>query len=363
MPGPSPFAAALGTARGAAPACLLVAEVAQAHDGSLGAAHAYVDAVAGAGAHAVKFQTHIAAAESTPAEPWRVPFGVQDASRYDYWRRMEFGESQWAGLRAHAEARGLHFLSSPFSAEAVALLARVGVAAWKVASGEVGNLALLDRMLASPRPVLLSSGLSDYAELDAAAARVRAAGLPLAVLQCTSDYPCPPERVGLNVLGALRARYGCAVGLSDHSATIYAGLAAAALGAEVVEVHVTLSREAFGPDVRASVTTAELRQLADGLRFVTAALAHPVDKGALAAELAPVRALFARSVVARVDLAAGTVLAAEHLAAKKPGTGIPAHRMPSLVGRRLARPVRADALLAAADLGDAPRGDGGAHVA
>ncbi|MGC8917653.1 MAG: N-acetylneuraminate synthase family protein, partial [Thermoanaerobaculum sp.] len=112
---------------------LVIAEVAQAHDGSLGLAHAFIDAAADAGASAIKFQTHIAAAESTLGEPWRVKFSPQDRTRYDYWRRMEFTEEQWVGLREHAEERGLYFLSSPFSVEAVELLERVGVAAWKVA--------------------------------------------------------------------------------------------------------------------------------------------------------------------------------------------------------------------------------------
>src|SRR5215813_7641486 len=112
--------------------CLIIGEVAQAHDGSLGTAHAFIDAIANAGAHAVKFQTHIAAAESTSAEPWRVKFSRQDETRYDYWKRMEFTEAQWTGLKAHADERGLLFLSSPFSVEAVDLLARVGVAAWKI---------------------------------------------------------------------------------------------------------------------------------------------------------------------------------------------------------------------------------------
>ena len=122
---------------GTSQACYIVAEMAQAHDGSLGTAHAYIDAIAKAGADAIKFQTHIAAAESTPSEPWRVKFSPQDATRYDYWKRMEFTEKQWHGLKKHADERGLKFLSSPFSVEAVELLTRVGVAAWKVASGEV----------------------------------------------------------------------------------------------------------------------------------------------------------------------------------------------------------------------------------
>ncbi|HMJ63289.1 MAG TPA: N-acetylneuraminate synthase family protein, partial [Bryobacteraceae bacterium] len=115
---------------------LIIAEVAQAHDGSLGAAHSYIDAIATAGADAVKFQTHIASAESTLREPWRVKFSLQDATRFEYWRRTGFSEVQWAGLRQHAVERGLLFLSSPFSLEAAELLQRVGVSAWKIASGE-----------------------------------------------------------------------------------------------------------------------------------------------------------------------------------------------------------------------------------
>jgi N,N'-diacetyllegionaminate synthase len=329
---------------------IVIGEVALAHDGSLGCAHAHIDAIADAGADAVKFQTHVAAAESTGAEPWRVPFSPQDACRYDYWQRTAFSEPQWHGLQRHAAARGLAFLSSPFSVEAIELLLRVGVAAWKVASGEVANSFLFDRMIESGLPILLSSGMSGWAELDCAAARVIGAGRGLAVLQCTSMYPCPAERVGLNVLPQLRERYGCAVGLSDHSGTIYPGLAAAALGCDVLEVHVTLSREMFGPDVAVSVTTAELRQLVEGLRFVETAMANPVDKDAVAVDLGPMRQLFTRSLTAAADLPAGTVLTREHLTAKKPGTGIPISRLADFVGATLCRPVRADQMLSDADI-------------
>jgi N,N'-diacetyllegionaminate synthase len=329
--------------------CLIIGEVAQAHDGSLGLAHAFVDAIAGAGANAVKFQTHIASAESTAAEPWRVRFSPQDATRYDYWKRMELSEDEWRGLKGHADDRGLAFISSPFSIEAVDLLERVGVSAWKVASGEAGNLPMLDRMLRGGRPVMVSSGMSPLAETDAAVARVQAARVPVAVLQCTSAYPCPPERIGLNLIPFYRDRYRSAVGLSDHSGTIYPGLAAATLGIDVLEVHVTLSREMFGPDVAASVTTSELRQLVDGVRFIERMIDSPLDKDAIAADLRPLRDMFTKSVVARTPLAAGTVLAEEHLAAKKPGTGIPAARLPELIGLRLRRDLQADELLREAD--------------
>jgi N-acetylneuraminate synthase len=339
---------------GTSAACSIVAEVAQAHDGSLGTAHAYIDATANAGADAIKFQTHIAAAESSPNEPWRVKFSPQDATRYDYWKRMEFTEEQWHGLKKHAQERGLQFLSSPFSLEAVDLLTRVGVAAWKVASGEVGNLPMLERMVATGWPLILSSGMSPLSEVDAAVALARRHRVPVTVLQCTSAYPCPPEKVGLNLISVLRERYGCRVGLSDHSGTIYPGLAAATLGINVLEIHVAFSKEAFGPDVPASVTFEELRQLVSGIRFIEAMMAHPIDKDAMAAEMLPLRRLFTKSVFAAVDLPAGTVLQPAHLTTKKPGTGIPAARLPELVGRRLRHPVPAHQFLREEDLEATP---------
>jgi N,N'-diacetyllegionaminate synthase len=330
--------------------CLIIGEVGLSHDGSLGLAHAFIDEVARGGADAVKFQTHIATAESTPAEPFRVKFSRQDATRYEYWKRIEFSEDQWKGLADHAREKDLIFLSSPFSREAVELLARVGMAMWKVGSGEVSTLPLLDAMIATGKPILLSSGMSDLAELDTAVDRVRRANVPLAVLQCTTAYPCPPERIGLNLLAFFRERYGCFVGLSDHSGTIYPGIAAATLGAEVVEVHVTMSRGMFGPDVPASVTMEELRQLVDGIRFVERVRANPVDKNAIARDMAPLRAIFTKSLVARERLAAGTVLTEANLAMKKPGTGIPAERLPEVVGRVLRRTLEVDEQLRADDI-------------
>jgi N-acetylneuraminate synthase len=331
--------------------CLIIAEVGLAHDGSLGLAHAFIDEIARGGADAVKFQTHIAAAESTPAEPFRVAFSRQDATRYEYWQRLEFTEVEWRGLADHAHEKDLLFLSSPFSEEAVALLHRVGMPMWKVASGEIGNVPLLDVMIATGQPIILSSGMSDLAELDKAVERVTKAGLPLAVLQCTTAYPCPPERVGLNMIPFFRDRYGCSVGLSDHSGTIYPGIAAATLGADVVEVHVTMSRGMFGPDVPASVTIEELRSLVDGIRFVERMRANPVEKDVVARDMAPLRAIFTKSVVARTPLATGTVLRAEHLAAKKPGTGVPAERLQEFLGRVLRRDLASDELLRLDDVG------------
>jgi len=329
--------------------CLIVAEVAQNHDGSLGTAHAYIDAVARTGADAVKFQTHIADAESSPDEPWRVRFSSQDATRYDYWKRMEFSEPHWFGLAEHAAERGIVFLSSAFSPEACDLLQRLGVPAWKVGAGEITNLPLIERMARTGKPVLLSSGLASFGELDKAVARVRDAGAPVAVLQCTTQYPCPAERIGLNMLAELKARYQCAVGLSDHSATIYAGLAAVAFGASIIEVHVTFSRECFGPDVAASITTTELRQLVEGVRFIEAALANPVAKDEVARELSELRTVFGKSLVAARELPSGWQVTEADIVARKPGTGIPVARIGEFTRRRLKRAVAANQRFAEED--------------
>ncbi len=330
--------------------CLVVAEVAQAHDGSLGMAHAFIDAVARTGADAIKFQTHIAAAESTVREPWRVKFSSQDATRYDYWKRMEFTEEQWHGLKEHATERGLLFLSSPFSLEAVDLLTRTGVAAWKIASGEVANLPMLERISDTKLPVFLSSGMSPIEEIDQAVAFLKSRQIPVTVMQCTSMYPSPPEKTGLNLIPFFQKRYGCPVGLSDHSGTIFPGLAAVTLGIEVLEVHITLSREMFGPDVPVSLTPAELSQLVEGVRFLEIALANPVSKDAIAEDAAQMRSVFGKSVVARCDIAAGTSLTPAHLTTKKPGTGVPASRLSEFLGARVTRNLKADDLVLESDL-------------
>lgn len=331
--------------------CLIIGEVAQSHDGSLGMAHAFIDAIAAAGADAIKFQTHIAAEESTRREPWRVKFSPQDATRYDYWRRMEFTPGQWAGLKRHADEAGLLFMSSPFSEPAVDLLRSIGMRVWKVASGEVGNSPMLERIVKGNNdPVIISSGLSDWDEIDQAVELVRRNGNPLAVVQCTSAYPCPPDRVGLNLIGEIGRRYGLPTGLSDHSGKIFAGLAAATLGAEVIEVHVALSKEMFGPDVASSLTSDDLRQLVQGVREIESILASPVDKSALATDASELRKLFAKSIVAGSNLCRGTILESKHLKLKKPGTGLPASYLAELIGLELARDLVEDELVLMEDI-------------
>ena len=330
----------------------VIAEVGQAHDGSLGQAHAFLDAAADAGADAIKFQTHIADAESTLDEPFRVKFSRQDDTRYAYWRRMEFTEEGWSGLADHAKQRGIQFLSSAFSTRAVDLLDRLGMPAWKIGSGEYRSAELMAAMAKTGKPILLSTGMSTWAEIADGVAGIRKLGVAPALFQCTSRYPTPFNQVGLNVIDRLKAEHDCPVGLSDHSGSPLPALAALARGADMVETHVVFDRRMFGPDSPASLTFEELAQVTAARDAFAEMIANPVDKDTVAEELATMRGLFTKSVAPTRALAAGTVLTADMLTAKKPGTGIPSSELDGLVGRRLKADVAADRLLRREDLDD-----------
>jgi N,N'-diacetyllegionaminate synthase len=306
---------------------LVIAEAGMNHDGSLGNAIRLAEVAAECGADAVKFQLHDAEAETTRDAP--SPPYFQHESRWDYFRRTAFTDDEWRTLREACDAAGIEFFCSVFSLEAVERLERIGVERYKIGSGEVTNLALVRRVAATGKSLLLTSGMSSWAELDAA---VAAAGDDVTVLQCTSEYPTPPERVGLNVLGQLRERYGKPVGLSDHTIGNYAPYAAVTLGASVVEKHFTLSRELYGPDAALAVEPDELEDLVDGIREIETMLANPVDKDDLA-PLAEMKRVFEKSVVSTSRISAGAEILEGMLAAKKPGTGIPARLLPDVLGR------------------------------
>ena len=325
--------------------CFVIAEVGLAHDGSLGQAHAYIEAAARAGADAVKFQTHIATEESTPAEPWRVPFSYQDKCRYDYWIRTGFTKAEWQGLKAHADEAGIVFLSSPFSTAAVRLLDEIGVPLWKVASGEVNSRYLLEAMVQTGKPVILSSGMSYPAELDDCAAFFRENATQWALLECTTAYPTAPEQIDLSRLSAYRERYACPVGLSDHSGKIFAALAAATLGANIIEVHICFSKEQFGPDSPASLAMDELEALVEGIRFIEKMRACPPDKAARTDGMGELRAMFGKGMMARRDIKAGEVFSTENVAFVKPLVGISAAKWKDICGRAATQEIKAGAFI------------------
>jgi N-acetylneuraminate synthase len=329
----------------------IIAEIAQAHDGSLGILHSYIDALALAGVDVVKFQTHVAAAESSVHEPFRVNFSYEDATRYDYWQRMGFPEASWREIKAHCDEAGVEFMSSCFSQAAVDMMERVGMARYKIGSGEVTNFLLLEKIARTGKPIILSSGMSNLAELDAAIGLLRPFGNDLSVLQCTTAYPTPPARVGLNVMAVLRARYpDLKVGLSEHTALVATGIAAAALGADILEFHAVFDRRMFGPDARSSLTIDEVQRLVEGVRNVETMLANPIDKTDNSA-YGSLKAIFEKSLAVSKDLPAGHVLTFNDLEAKKPaGYGIAASDFRAVLGRKLSRALARYDFLTAEDL-------------
>jgi N,N'-diacetyllegionaminate synthase len=312
----------------------IIAEIGQAHEGSLGIAHSYIDALAKTGVDAIKWQTHIAQAESSIYEPFRVKFSYEDKSRYDYWKRMEFSKSQWVDLKKHCDNVGLEFISSPFSNAAVDLLEEVGVNRYKIGSGEVGNLLLLERVARTGKPTIISSGMSSFEELDQAV-NFLSSRVEVSVMQCFTSYPTNPEQWGLNLIPELKERYQTPVGFSDHSGDISACTAAAALGADMLEFHVVFDKRMFGPDSVASLTIDEVSQLVFSVNKIKLSLQSPVQKN-VPENLVRVKKMFGKSLAVNKDLVKGHVITFEDLDAKKPSEkGIGADKFASVIGMSL----------------------------
>lgn len=326
---------------------IILAEVGSVHDGSFGNARKLIELARSSGADAVKFQTHIASAETLRLAP--APSYFTSEPRYEYFERTAFTRDQWKALKRHADDMGIEFISSPFSIPAVDLLEEVGVVRYKIPSGEVTNLPLLETVAKTGKPILLSSGMSSWKELDAAVQTIRRHHDRLTLLQCTSEYPCPEGRVGLNILEEIRKRYGTPMGISDHTLTNYAALAAVALGATVVEKHLTFSRRMYGSDAPHSLEPDEFSDLVRGIRSIERMLAHPVDKDDIGRWTA-MKAAFEKSVVSLVGIPRGTPFTPALIGTKKPGTGISAARFAEILGCRAARDIPADQLLTEQDI-------------
>lgn len=313
----------------------LIAEIAQAHDGSLGILHSYIEAVANTGVQAIKFQMHIAEAESSIHEPFRVKFSKEDVTRFDYWKRMEFTMEQWKNIKNHCDEVGLDFICSPFSNLAVDWLEEIGIHTYKIGSGEVTNLLLLEKITRTGKPIIISSGMSSFAELDETINFLKSKNAKFSILQCTTAYPTLPEQFGLNVIKELKERYQVPIGFSDHSAKISTGIAAVALGAEILEFHVVFHRDLFGPDAMASLTLEETKQLVESVNDIKLATQNPINKNSNDA-FNELKSIFEKSLAINKDIPAGHIITFEDLESKKPkGFGIAAQNFKAVIGRNL----------------------------
>ncbi len=332
--------------------CCVVAEAGVNHNGDLGLARKLVEAATEAGADVVKFQTFRAAALASPqaekAAYQKAATGRGESQRAML-ERLELPGEAFRELKAHAERCGITFLSTPFDLESVRLLEELGAPAFKVSSGDLTNLPLLRKLAEMGRPILLSTGMADLGEVDEALAAIRAAGAsPVVLLHCVSSYPAEPGAANLRAMATMAGALGVPVGFSDHTLGIEIAVAAVALGACVLEKHLTVDRSLPGPDHGTSLEPAEFRAMVRAIRNVEAGLGdgrkipHPSEREA--------RALVRKSLVAARPIAAGALLTAADIGIMRPGTGLPPRMLDRVLGRRAKRPLAAGALLTWSDL-------------
>lgn len=319
----------------------IIAEIGNTHEGSIGLAKCMIKAAADCGVDCVKFQTHMFDAESLPNAP-NPPY-FKDETRKGYFDRTSFTKEQWKELKRYCEEEcGKDFISSPFSLEAVDMLNEVGIIAFKIPSGEVTNLPLLERVAKTGKKVILSSGMNTWEEMDEAVATLKENGCKdLVMLQCTSEYPCPPEKAGLNIMLEMQKRYNVPVGFSDHTLGSAVPIAAVILGAVIVEKHFTLSTLAYGSDAKNSTEPAEFKRLVEDIRMAYLAVNTKRDKS-LDDGLNNMKVIFEKSIVSARSLKKGTVITSDDLAYKKPGDGIRAREYKKYLGKILNIDVEKD---------------------
>lgn len=325
----------------------IIAEAGVNHGGDVRSALRLVDAAAKAGADAVKFQTfqaeRLVTLRASKAR-YQVRTTGGKESQFEMLKRLELSPGDHRSILARCRKRGIEFMSTPFDEGSADFLAGLGMRIFKVASGELTNHPLLENIARKRLPVILSTGMSDLSEVAAAVAAIRDAGNPpLVLLHCVSDYPAAPEDANLRAMAVMARRFSVPVGFSDHTAGLEVSIAAAALGAAVIEKHFTLDRSLPGPDQASSLEPGELRDLVRCVRNAAAALGD--GRKLPQPSEADTRNVARRSLVLARAAKAGTALTPDLLAAKRPGTGIPPGQRAEVLGRTLRRSCPADTVL------------------
>ncbi|HXT01681.1 MAG TPA: pseudaminic acid synthase [Elusimicrobiota bacterium] len=318
----------------------VIAEMSCNHHGRYDEAEGIVSAAKEAGADAVKLQTYTPDTMTLDApQPWfRIKGTIWDGrGLYELYREAMTPWEWHAPLKKLADSLGIHLFSSPFDATAVDFLENLGVPAYKIASFENGDLPLIRRVAATGKPIIMSTGTATPAEVDEAVNTLRAANTSFVLLKCVSAYPAPPEEMNLSAIPALAARHRVPVGLSDHTLGSSVAVAGTALGACVIEKHLTLSRAAGGPDAPFSMEPAEFKEMVASIRVAQTA----IGDGSLepAPSEAPSRA-YRRSLFVVKDIQAGDALTAENVRAIRPGNGLAPREYDAVLGRKAKAAVK-----------------------
>lgn len=312
----------------------IIAEIGLSHEGSLGLAKYFVDLCSQGGADAVKFQMHLPEEESSQHEKFRVKFSSQDKTRFDYWKRTSFNFYEWKELINHCKKKKIIFLCSPFSLLAAKHLNKLSVPAWKIASGEFNNKLLLKYISSiSKKPMILSTGLSDMKEIKNIVKYLKKLKINFSLLQCTSEYPTKITRVGHTMINKLKKEFNVPIGLSDHSGCLNSAIAGIAMGAAIIEFHVVLEKNYFGPDSASSITFKDLK-LITGFNNDFNEIKNSNIKKTNSKKLLNMRYLFNKSLIASRDIKKGSKISLKDLKDVKPNIGISATNFEKIIGRK-----------------------------
>lgn len=328
---------------------LIIAEAGVNHNGDMALAKRLIDAAASAGADLVKFQTfsakRLVTAGAAKADYQRAS-GAAAETQDAMLSRLELSATMHDELIAHCALRDIGFFSTAFDIDSIDLLARLGQDYFKVPSGEITNLPYLRHLASYARPVIISTGMANMGEIEAAIGVIEQAGTARAditVLHCTTEYPTPMAEVNLRAMQSIGAAFGVAIGYSDHTRGIEVAIAAVAMGARIIEKHFTLDRTLPGPDHQASLEPQELAAMVAAIRNIETALGDGVKR--LTPSEARNRPVARKSLVALRPIAAGEAFSADNTTAKRPGTGISPMRWDEVMGRAASRAFGTDELL------------------
>lgn len=328
---------------------LIIAEAGVNHNGDLKLAKRLIDVAAEAGADCVKFQTFRADRQVTRVAQkadYQIKTTDSTESQHEMLRRLELSAEMHRELIAHCAARNIGFLSTGFDVESVDLLRGLGQNLFKIPSGEITNLPYLRHIGQFGGDVILSTGMATLGEIEAAIEALEQAGTPrtkLTVLHCTTEYPTPMNEVNLRAMQSIHAAFGVAVGYSDHTPGIEVAIAAAAMGASVIEKHFTVDRDLPGPDHKASLEPEELKAMVAAIRSIEIALGDGIKR--LTPSEAKNQPVARKSLVAKQQIKAGDVFGEQNLTAKRPGTGISPMRWDEVIGRIAPRDFAEDELI------------------
>jgi N,N'-diacetyllegionaminate synthase len=316
---------------------LIIAEAGVNHNGDLDLAKQLIDVAAEAGADLVKFQTfsadRLATRTAKKADYQTLATGSKE-TQHQMLSRLELSSEMYRALIAHCDARGIGFFSTGFDKESVDFLVSLGQDKFKIPSGEITNLPYLRHIGHFGKAIILSTGMATLGDIEAAIIALEQAGTPrplITVLHCTTEYPTPMTEVNLRAMQSIQAAFGVAVGYSDHTSGIEVAIAAAALGATVIEKHFTIDRNLPGPDHKASLEPDELKAMVTAIRNIEIALGDGVKR--LTPSEARNRPVARKSLVASKAIKMGEVFSAENISSKRPGTGISPMRWDEVIGR------------------------------